>query len=80
MAPMAGLCGILLAATAAATTTAQTSQSRISPPDGAIVVSQDTSRNGTYSTVQAGIDALSTTATGEQFLFIYPGSYEEQVV
>ena len=53
--------------------------SRTLPPRGAVVVSKN-GANGTYSTVQAGVNALSLTATGEQSLFVYPGEYFEQVV
>lgn len=55
-----------------------TSSSRTTPPDGAVIVDKDGS-DGAYTTVQDGVDALSTTATGEQYLFIYPGVYSEQV-
>lgn len=54
------------------------SSSRTTPPDGAVVVDKDGS-GGAYTTVQDGVNALSTTETGEQYLFIYPGVYEEQV-
>ncbi|KAI6812746.1 pectinesterase [Hortaea werneckii] len=51
---------------------------RTSPPKGAIVVDQS-GRHSDITTVQAGVDALSTTEEGLQSLFIYPGTYQEQV-
>lgn len=51
---------------------------RTIPPKGAVVVRKN-GGNGTYGTVQAGVNALSVSATGEQSLFIYPGVYTEQV-
>lgn len=53
--------------------------SRLEPPPGAVVVEKSGS-DGAYTTVQAGVDALPVNATGEQFLFIFPGTYTEQVV
>jgi len=52
---------------------------RIFPPPGAVVVAQD-GRPGAYPNVTAGVNALPTNETGEQYLFIYPGLYKEQVV
>lgn len=60
------LCSILRLVTAAARTTA---------PSGALVVG----KNGTYSTIQDAVDALSTSSTKEQIIFIEPGTYSEQV-
>jgi len=51
----------------------------IIPPPGAVVVAQD-GRPGVYPNVTAGVNALPTNETGEQYLFIYPGLYKEQVV
>ncbi|KIY73292.1 carbohydrate esterase family 8 protein [Cylindrobasidium torrendii FP15055 ss-10] len=45
-----------------------------SPPDGALVVGGD----GDYSTVQAAVDALPDDDT-DQIIFIYAGTYNEQV-
>ena len=56
----------------------QTPTSRTAPPPGAVVVDQ-TGQYSDYTTVQSGVDALSTNATGLQSLFIYPGVYTEQV-
>lgn len=68
------------ASTASATSTnSGPSSSRTSPPIGAIVVDQS-GINSQYTTVQEGVNALNTTMTGEQYLFIYPGVYNEQVV
>ncbi|RHZ57767.1 hypothetical protein CDV55_104717 [Aspergillus turcosus] len=53
---------------------------RVSPPAGAVVV--DNSANphpGSHATVQAGVNALSTTTTHPQQLFVFPGTYKEQV-
>ncbi|EME88007.1 carbohydrate esterase family 8 protein [Pseudocercospora fijiensis CIRAD86] len=48
---------------------------RTSAPSGALVVGG----NGTYSTIQAAVDALSTSSSEEQIIFIHPGTYKEQV-
>ncbi|MCJ1329519.1 hypothetical protein MMC10_006199 [Thelotrema lepadinum] len=52
--------------------------SRTQPPPGAVVVDQS-GQYSNYTTVQSGIDTLSTTAPGLQSLFIFPGVYTEQV-
>jgi len=49
--------------------------SRTSAPSGAITVGS----GGTYSTIQAAINSLSTTSTTAQSLFILAGTYTEQV-
>lgn len=49
--------------------------SRTSAPSGCITAGS----GGTYSTIQAAVDSLSTTSTTAQCVFIEPGSYEEQV-
>ncbi|KAF2143505.1 carbohydrate esterase family 8 protein [Aplosporella prunicola CBS 121167] len=46
-----------------------------SPPTGALTVGS----SGTYKTVQEAVDALSTSTTSEQTIFIYAGTYKEQV-
>ncbi|KAF8453728.1 pectinesterase-like protein [Kalaharituber pfeilii] len=51
---------------------------RTSPPAGAIVVSK-TPSSGQFSAIQAAINSLSTTSTTPQSIFIYPGTYQEQV-
>lgn len=52
---------------------------RIWAPPGAVIVDQNGEVDGSYTTFQAGVDALSATTTENQFLFIYPGTYVEQV-
>ncbi|KAI5796198.1 pectinesterase-like protein [Pyronema domesticum] len=51
---------------------------RTSPPSGCIVVSKSAS-SGQFSTVQAAVDSLSTTSSAKQCIFIYQGTYTEQV-
>ncbi|KFZ00683.1 hypothetical protein V500_00969 [Pseudogymnoascus sp. VKM F-4518 (FW-2643)] len=46
-----------------------------SPPDGALTVGS----GGTYSTIQKAIDALDTGSSSTQSIFIYSGTYNEQV-
>ena len=48
---------------------------RTSPPSGSITVGS----SGTYSTIQDAVDSLSTTSTTAQSIFIYSGTYDEQV-
>ncbi|RPB24995.1 putative pectin methylesterase [Terfezia boudieri ATCC MYA-4762] len=52
--------------------------SRTSPPRGALVVSKN-AYPGQFSTIQAALNALSVTSTAAQVIFIYPGTYNEQV-
>lgn len=73
---IAALCWALI--TASPTHRPRLSTNRTEPPPGAVVVDQS-GRNSNYTTVQAGINALSNTSTGLQSLFIYPGVYVEQV-
>ncbi|OJD30767.1 carbohydrate esterase family 8 protein [Diplodia corticola] len=47
-----------------------------SPPSGALTVGS----SGDYSTIQDAVDALSTSSSSEQVIFIYSGTYSEQVV
>ncbi|APA07916.1 hypothetical protein SS1G_00468 [Sclerotinia sclerotiorum 1980 UF-70] len=56
-----------------------TSFNRTVAPSGAIVVDQTGKLSGSYTTVQAGIDALDADTTDNQYLFIAPGTYFEQV-
>ncbi|KAH7342922.1 BcPME1, pectin methyl esterase 1 [Rhexocercosporidium sp. MPI-PUGE-AT-0058] len=49
------------------------------PPAGAVVVDASGSISGSFKTVQAGVNALSTTSTKSQTLFIMGGTYKEQV-
>ncbi|ESZ91885.1 putative Pectinesterase [Sclerotinia borealis F-4128] len=48
---------------------------RTSAPSGALTVGS----KGTYSTFQKAVSALSTTSTSAQSIFIYSGTYSEQV-
>ncbi|KAI8629231.1 carbohydrate esterase family 8 protein [Xylariaceae sp. FL1651] len=51
--------------------------SRTSPPSGCLHVAKS---GGTYSSVQAAINALSTTSTAAQCVFINQGTFTEQVL
>lgn len=56
------------------------SKARTSPSRGAIVVDQsEPGYPESYKSVQEGVDALDATADVSQELFIFPGTYEEQV-
>ncbi|KUJ06425.1 uncharacterized protein LY89DRAFT_769533 [Mollisia scopiformis] len=59
--------------------TSTSAWARTSPSAGAVVVDATGATAGSYSTVQEGVNALSLTATTPQNLFIYPGTYREQV-
>jgi len=50
--------------------------SRTAPPAGALVVG----KGEKYATIQAAVNALSTSETGNQIIFIQPGTYAEQVI
>lgn len=52
--------------------------SRTSPPAGAKVVRAGTTSSGEYSTVSAAIASLPNDGTSRS-IFIYPGTYNEQV-
>ncbi|KAK0493504.1 pectinesterase [Armillaria luteobubalina] len=52
--------------------------SRTSAPSGAVVVRGSGTQSGEYSTVQAAVDSLPDDGT-EQVIFIYAGTYSEQV-
>lgn len=56
--------------------TAVLAASRTSPPSGCLYVAKS---GGTYSTVQAAVNALSTSSTSDQCIFIDQGTYTEQV-
>lgn len=47
-----------------------------SPPSGALTVGS----SGDYSTIQDAVDALDSSTSTAQTIFIYQGTYEEQVV
>lgn len=49
---------------------------RTSPPPGCISVAHS---GGQFTTIQAAVNSLSTTSTSAQCIFIYPGTYTEQV-
>ncbi|KAF2010044.1 carbohydrate esterase family 8 protein, partial [Aaosphaeria arxii CBS 175.79] len=51
---------------------------RTSPPSGCLVVSKSAS-SGQYSTFQSAVNALSTSSTSSQCIFLYQGTYNEQV-
>lgn len=50
-------------------------ESRTSAPSGALEVGG----SGSYSTIQDAVDALDTSTSSEQSIFINPGTYSEQV-
>ncbi|CAA7265485.1 unnamed protein product [Cyclocybe aegerita] len=52
--------------------------SRTSPPSGAIVVRAGTSTSGEYRTVASAVAALPNDSSSRS-IFIYPGTYNEQV-
>ncbi|KAK0442721.1 carbohydrate esterase family 8 protein [Desarmillaria tabescens] len=52
--------------------------SRTSAPSGAVVVRASGASSGEYSTVQAAVDSLADDGT-DQVIFIYAGTYTEQV-
>ncbi|KAG5929177.1 hypothetical protein E4U42_006905 [Claviceps africana] len=54
--------------------TAVLANTRITPPNGAVIVGK-----GHYATIQAAFNALDHATKKEQSIFIYPGTYHEQV-
>ncbi|KAL1601596.1 hypothetical protein SLS60_006511 [Paraconiothyrium brasiliense] len=54
--------------------------SRTSPPSGCKVVRGSGTLSGEYSTLGAAITALGTSSTASACIFIYSGTYTEQVV
>jgi pectinesterase len=52
-------------------------KSRTSSPSGCLSVGKST---GAYSTIQSAVDALDTSSTSAQCIFINPGVYTEQVL
>jgi len=52
--------------------------SRTSPPAGAKVVRAGTTNSGEFSTVSAAVNSLPNDSSS-QSIFIYPGTYTEQV-
>ncbi|KAL7266771.1 hypothetical protein RUND412_010665, partial [Rhizina undulata] len=69
---------LMLAFTALQLAGVSNAASRTEPPSGCIVVSTSPSSEQ-YSTLQSAVDSLSTTSTTAQCIFIYPGTYSEQV-
>ncbi|WYZ41401.1 hypothetical protein EsH8_V_000296 [Colletotrichum jinshuiense] len=59
--------------------TAALAASRTSAPSGCLVVKKSPA-SGQYGTIQKAVDALSTTSTGKQCIWIDQGTYEEQVL
>ena len=53
-------------------------QERTSPPNNAVVVRQNTTLAGEFSTISAAINSLPGDSS-RQVLFIFPGTYSEQV-
>jgi pectinesterase len=51
--------------------------SRTTPPAGCITVAKS---GGQFTTIQAAVNSLSTSASGKQCVFIQPGNYREQVL
>ena len=66
----------IILATLATCSSAGPTTSRTTPPSGCLTVGS----GGKYATVQAGVNALSTSSTSSQCLFLYPGTYTEQVL
>lgn len=67
--------GIALAAPTPAATTSSSASARTSAPSGALVVGS----SATYTKIQDAVDALSTSSTTAQSIFIEAGTYSEQV-
>ena len=67
---------VLTAAAAAVASPIEARAARSSPPSGCLAVGG----SGKYSTVQAAVNALSTSSTTAQCIFIYKGTYKEQVL
>ncbi|KAF9695614.1 hypothetical protein EKO04_006300 [Ascochyta lentis] len=65
----------LAAAAAAVPTSLVPRAGRTSPPSGCLSVGS----SGTYKTVSAAVTKLSTSSTSAQCIFIYKGTYKEQV-
>lgn len=76
--PILSFAATLLGAVSAAPLEAR-AVSRTSAPSGAVIVDATGKTAGSYTTFQKGVNALSTTTTTPQYLFIYPGTYTEQV-
>ncbi|GLI81085.1 hypothetical protein PoHVEF18_009454 [Penicillium ochrochloron] len=68
--------------TATPSATATTVYDGTSPPSGAFIVSKTSLGTNTtvYDTIQSALDALPTSSKITPTVFIYPGTYEEQLV
>ncbi|CAD6444090.1 3b27caf0-7f82-4213-aab3-fd6210d8b3e8 [Sclerotinia trifoliorum] len=77
--PILSLAAALLGGVSAAPVLEARAAARTSAPSGAVVVDKTGATPGSYTTFQQGVDALSTTTTANQYLFIHPGVYTEQV-
>ena len=69
-------------ATATASATATAAYDGTTPPTGAYIVSKTSlgSNTTTYDTIQSALDAIPTSSKITPTIFIYPGTYEEQLV
>ncbi|KAJ6608272.1 carbohydrate esterase family 8 protein [Mycena sp. CBHHK59/15] len=54
------------------------SADRTAPPDGAVIVRGSGTQAGEFSTIQAAVTSLPAD-TSAQVIFVYPGTYREQV-
>ena len=76
--PASGSATPTSSATSPATATWAHPSSGTTPPAGAILVSEAGSVDGSYSNLTDALDSLPSDDT-TQIIFIYPGSYDEQV-
>lgn len=69
-------------ATSSATATATAAYDGTTPPSGAYIVSKTSlgTNTTTYDTIQSALDAIPTSSKITPTIFIYPGTYEEQLV
>ncbi|KAJ5777156.1 Pectinesterase catalytic [Penicillium odoratum] len=70
------------ATTTTATATATSAYDGTTPPTGAYIVSKSSLGSNTtyYDTIQSALDAIPTSSKVTPTIFIYPGTYEEQLV
>ncbi|KAJ5115711.1 Pectinesterase catalytic [Penicillium angulare] len=68
--------------TATASATATAAYDGTTPPSGAYIVSKTSlgSNTTTYDTIQSALNAIPTSSKITPTIFIYPGTYEEQLV
>ncbi|KAI5253063.1 pectinesterase [Aureobasidium subglaciale] len=69
---------ILLSGSTSAAPACKGKHAQIQAPPGALVVDSSTQFFGSFSTVNAAVAAL-TNSTAEQYIFLMPGTYSEQV-